>query len=382
MADIVFNHTGDMSPDFFTTLCLHEPRIDDNIKNWKGGSIRDDIPNLSPRVTVINAKKPMRQYNKEPNLYAVYNLHVLDGSDTIMRAVTDTRLSRIVLAHSNTLVPGATLILKDFAVVSCTSPSATWKKIILIKDMSWRIAPNYNMAPVRSGMTPSPPQERPVKKIKSEEEEDNEVKSCRIAWRALHKAERESQVVFTHPVLDQPEIYIWNTMMNAEVKSDDIHKGEWILDPNLCKEWMDEFDPKKFIRDDSSEEYVRYPDDGLGPFRPNCECVQQYQLTHCALQTVPVWTMDGEALLTAGQGRCYADEYNAIFREAECWDDLPNNSKRWCCYFWYATNIFSLRGQCQKLPDCVVYEIRKTYPNEKGRKYTGFKSKEERSSGV
>jgi hypothetical protein len=71
----------------------------------------------------------------------VYKLHIMDGSETLIRAVTDTSLSKIVHGHSESLLPGATLLLKDYQILSIASEGPTWRKIIVIKDMSWRISP-------------------------------------------------------------------------------------------------------------------------------------------------------------------------------------------------------------------------------------------------
>jgi hypothetical protein len=52
---------------------------------------------------------------------------------------------------------------------------------------------------------------------------------------------------------------------------------------------------------------------------------------------------------------------------------MENNHKRFLLYWYYATNIYSIRGSGNRkyLPDCLVAAIRDLYPSKDG-KYTGF----------
>lgn len=369
MTDIVVDHNGDASPDFVTDVVLYG--LMKNVKYWDNGKIKNDIPILFPRVVVVKNQVDMRSYGIEPNLHAVMELFVMDGSETLIRAVTDTRLSKIVRESCQTLVPGSTLILKDFLILSMGSLGSTIRKIIVIREMSWRVPPKHNLAPVRSGLTPSPPlqKRRPAKKPKTPAaaKDHPEFKTTRLAWRALHKLEGDTlPIVFTRPVLDQPEIYIWNKMMNAECTETDLHIGSWIVDPNSRKDWVEEFGPKKpggipgEINSDGSDDEVEYFD---GNFPCNCQCSTEYDFTKCVLDACGVPSLDFEYLLTVGKERCVADGHREIFRAAETWDDLPNNSKRWCCYFWYNVNVFQLRGcKSNEIPACVVSSIRGYFP--------------------
>jgi len=383
MADIVIDHHGDGSPDFITDLILYDRERD--IKYWEGGLIRQELPNLCPRVVVIKAEKELRNFGKEPNLYSVFKFHVMDGSETLIRAVTDTGLSKVVAQHSQSLLPGATLLLKDYQVLSMQSAGPTWRKILVIKDMSWRVPPGYNLAPVRSGLTPSPQAIPPAKKKQKFDADADNVKTFRLSWRALHKVEREALVVFTVPLLDQPDIYIWNKMMNAEAKDSAFNNGDWIQDPISRRDWMEEFDPKKFVvnQEVNSDEEEAAEIHALGQTEnePDCECVKIHDFEACVLRTFPVLLLNQDDLFSVGQDRCTRDEYSDVFNEANGWNNLPNNSKRWCCYFWYSTNAFHVRGKCSKLPKCVTNAIRFQYPDAH-RRYTGFKTKESRYYGT
>ena len=43
-------------------------------------------------------------------------------------------------------------------------------------------------------------------------------------------------------------------------------------------------------------------------------------------------------------------------------------------YWWYATNVYSLcgKGNRGKLPDCLEYAIKKTYPEPEGVAYSQY----------
>jgi len=147
---------------------------------------------------------------------------------------------------------------------------------------------------------------------------------------------------------------------------------------------MEEYDPKKFVvsdPDSEDEEAAEVKALGETHLVSNCECVKIHDFDQCVLRTFPVLLLDQSTLLSAGQDRCTSDHYSDIFRDANNWDNLPNNSKRWCCYFWYSINVFHVRGRCEKLPTCVTEAVRYQYPNDHGERYTGFKSKASRYYG-
>ena len=51
-----------------------------------------------------------------------------------------------------------------------------------------------------------------------------------------------------------------------------------------------------------------------------------------------------------------------------------NKQKRFMLYWWYATNIYSITGQHNrgKLPDCLEYAIKATYPETKSEDFVGY----------
>ena len=55
-------------------------------------------------------------------------------------------------------------------------------------------------------------------------------------------------------------------------------------------------------------------------------------------------------------------------------DRMQNSDKRFLLYWWWAVNIFAIRGQGMhcKLPECIMRRIQKMYPNPPGVPYTGF----------
>jgi hypothetical protein len=72
----------------------------------------------------------------------------------------------------------------------------------------------------------------------------------------------------------------------------------------------------------------------------------------------------------------------------ECWfldvadvTMLPNRKKRNIMYWWYATNVYSIRGCGHRgeLPLCLVQAIRAAYPEADGN-YRGHRRAAHRSS--
>ena len=56
-------------------------------------------------------------------------------------------------------------------------------------------------------------------------------------------------------------------------------------------------------------------------------------------------------------------------------EQMDNKHKRFLLYWWWAVNIFAIRGKGMRseLPACIVRRIREKYPNPKDEPYTGFK---------
>ena len=54
---------------------------------------------------------------------------------------------------------------------------------------------------------------------------------------------------------------------------------------------------------------------------------------------------------------------------------MTNSKKRNLLYFWFANNVYSICGKSnrKKIQGCLVYAIRKCYPNEDG-KYTNYEN--------
>ena len=44
-------------------------------------------------------------------------------------------------------------------------------------------------------------------------------------------------------------------------------------------------------------------------------------------------------------------------------------------------NVFGIKGECKRLPNCFIDMVQKQYPNPKGEFFTGYKSKADRTVG-
>ena len=66
-----------------------------------------------------------------------------------------------------------------------------------------------------------------------------------------------------------------------------------------------------------------------------------------------------------------ADKYYATTMPVEA---MANNLKRNLLYWYYATEVYHVRGWLDRkpLPTCLVFCIRFIYPNDKGERYVGF----------
>jgi hypothetical protein len=108
-----------------------------------------------------------------------------------------------------------------------------------------------------------------------------------------------------------------------------------------------------------------------------CRCVSEFGLCQCVGETFPVDEMNVHDIFTSCQ--CLLDALRSS--EFVDWDSLSPSHKRWCLYWWYAVNIFGVRGERRPLPNCIVNTVRQAYPNINGDAFTGFKASVERANG-
>jgi hypothetical protein len=127
-------------------------------------------------------------------------------------------------------------------------------------------------------------------------------------------------------------------------------------------------DPQAF--DDKDFEPPPAPDKPCSYGSRRCS-VYGLDFRRCICDKIPVADQD----LASIMGSCPFVTHDSV-------DDLANNEKSNILYWWYATNVFLICGKKQRglLPDCLVYAIRRRYPNQKGIKYVGFREWEDDSS--
>ena len=152
MTDLQMDHHGDASPDLVTEWILYPHKDRANVKYWEGGILKNDLVNLSPRMIVLKAKRDMVTYGKDTTKkYCVYKLHCMDGSETLIRAVTDTRMSFFL--EVNDMIPGSTIMLQEYDLLVMNSCGDTKRVIVLIKELTWRHPPGVN-TPLPVGFSP------------------------------------------------------------------------------------------------------------------------------------------------------------------------------------------------------------------------------------
>jgi hypothetical protein len=125
-----------------------------------------------------------------------------------------------------------------------------------------------------------------------------------------------------------------------------------------------------------SSESENEEDDG------QCKCEKHFEFKQCNLRQYPIANIFKSSLMESCSHRCTSKEQTTLLAEAKSWDILPNNTKRWCLYFWYAYNVLQIRGCCLPLPHCVETAIKNEYPNPVGVGYTGYKSRAERANNL
>jgi hypothetical protein len=56
-------------------------------------------------------------------------------------------------------------------------------------------------------------------------------------------------------------------------------------------------------------------------------------------------------------------------------DNMQSNHKRNLIYWWYATNIYFICGRHNRaeLPECLVWDVRRHFPNKPGMPYKGYR---------
>jgi len=312
----------DASPGFVASL-LHgnfqSPDIYDSVE--KGGDICTDEYGCvaSPVPGSLVAK--MIWINKEVRNYrgkhavSVVTMVLLDGDYNAFKATFDSGLSgRFV---EDEYLPGATVVLKRFTVLPMrdTADESTARAIVFVKDFAMMEGPSLADYDVDWDMP-------------SVIEPD---------FRRMHVDSAVVEKVATGYLIATQALPV----------------NDW-----LVRTFGDATGKKRGHANEEENE--------------DCDCVKKFGYVTCMKDTYPVERLS------------VTDLYEQVYKRlhghvsASSFDGMEPNHKRWCFYWWYAINMFHVRGRAEPLPTCFCNYVKGKYPNKEGKPYVGFKTTDQR----
>jgi hypothetical protein len=311
---------------------------------------------------VVRSSVVERKYSEVVGNVEVYKFVLMDGSGSLFKAVTNSCLARSLCKYN--VKPGSSLVVYDYELIWMQGfHEHEFRFVMLINKCSWI-----------NGPIDSTDLGREVKSVP--------ITLCLIA---VDIVEKESIVVFTLPIDDHPERYVWGHRINKCCTLRQLADGGWIMEASTRNQWMAFISPLLTADEDAAanKDLSAICDVASWDMEPQspvvdakeCKCVLDFGLCQCVCSTFPVDEMDVNDIYRSCASRLDALRSNTNIVD---WNDLSASHKRWCVYWWYAVNIFGIRGGATPLPPCLLSAVRKMYPNAKGVLYTGFKTSAER----
>ncbi|CAB9507543.1 hypothetical protein SEMRO_310_G114140.1 [Seminavis robusta] len=242
MTDLYSDSYDDAPPDFLTDLVLHgEEKVQTKYVH-KNGSIRIlEGGDNRPRFTVLTFERETRSYPNTGIHFTVWVMQLLDGSYSIIKAVTDTSLAKWL--EGKEMMSGCTLIVPDFRIVRLqTGDEMSTKMIMLIKDCGWVYPPDVDLPYVG-------PQEkaRPWGQI-FDEEENFRAPSRRITHfyhGTIEKNMKYGHLIFTEERRESRQAHRWNSYVRSDVLRSEYSEGHWIMSGDTRKCWDQRMNDKK-----------------------------------------------------------------------------------------------------------------------------------------
>ncbi|CAB9516117.1 hypothetical protein SEMRO_762_G198610.1 [Seminavis robusta] len=370
MLDLYSDSYDNASPDFLTDLFLYgEDKVTTKFMH-KNGSLDVLCGNHNrPRFTILTCKRETRSYPKDGwngMHFTVLVMQLMDGSNTMIKDVTDTCLSSFVEARAIKLVPGSTIIVPDFRIVRMTDNFAGFcanRMIMLIKDFGWIYPPQVDMPYVSAR-----DQLRPISQVFSEVHEfkQKERKICFILRKTADKNSHQACLLF---MVSRKDMSDGRTVF-VQVDEESFARGDWIQDFKTKFDWVKKFAVKKKkpianVWEDSEEE------------EDECQCKKKFIYTECIAKQYPHESVDKDQIIETFSPFCEAP--HKLDGNME-WDEVKDATQRWCLYKHYHSNFFrNSEGNCQPLSWCVEKYIKKACFPADG-KFTGFKSSKKRAA--
>jgi len=358
----------DASFDFITKLVMASSGKLLFTSSDANGSLDIDS---TPKLLLVKSRNEKRKYGACE--VTIYKFLLMDRSGSILKAQTDTCMSRI-LADKD-IMHSSLLTITDYSVVWMVCPEVYhWKAVMILKQFTW-----------------SPPTTTPIFTIG--------LLSSNLDW-----VDKESRVTF---MVDK---YIPESERSKEECPSDVSKypfpvrscddneirnGKWIRKYRTKQQWysycvaIETAHQNKSSDDDSSvascgnskpkkstdeQSSVSSLGDNEGNEEKECGCVTDFAFNECIVKTHPVTRVNKFELFLSASHRVKGET------SADKWKLLSPSHKRWCLYWWYAVNVYQIRSAARPLPACLLDHVCDRYPNLDGKpEYTGFKSSTERA---
>jgi hypothetical protein len=138
----------------------------------------------------------------------------MDGSGTLFRAATNSCLSNSLCKFCVKI--GSSLIVYDYELVWMQGfHDHEFRFVMLINKCTWKNRP-----------TDCQDLGRPVKSV-----------HINICMFSVDKVDKESIVVFTLPINDHPERYVWNHLVSKACTFGQLEDGAWIAELATQFQW-------------------------------------------------------------------------------------------------------------------------------------------------
>ncbi|CAB9526467.1 hypothetical protein SEMRO_1834_G300500.1 [Seminavis robusta] len=237
----ILKHHNDASPDWVTDMILRK-EDDPPIKKFEEDGYMSIHADREPRLIVMDSWKIERSYGRSSNTLktTVYEMVLMDGSETLIKAVTNSGLS--LLLKNTGVITGSTLIIKDFVVLHhSTGNDCTFKKCLLLKNFSWKLPPDLPIKePVGAGIQPIARRLTYARQTNVVDTEEKTPHSICYDLTAISNCRRSGEIVFTQPVfLDESNVPSQDKLVNVGHGYQEFASGEWILHMPTRGEWID-----------------------------------------------------------------------------------------------------------------------------------------------
>lgn len=274
------------------------------------------------KVTLLQVKKEVRNFGGARTPATVFKLVVMDGSQYVFLCTLNTGRSP---RFSNVdLNPGATLVLSDYKWFTLEPPSLRdgymTRSFCLVNKIDVQCGPKIG-----------------------EWTSDDET-AVTIEYTSVHIDENvidyvmdKAYVVFTYPVSQTKNgDYILGLMSKGDIK-----KAMFISDDQTRRSFLD----KKKKRSLENTPPRKPPLNG----KEECTCDDHGHMV-CVLQTFPLKDVDVDDLFNQVEDRMK-------IMAAVSFESLTSTHQRWAFYWWYAINVFHIRGMRKPLPSCFLQEF-------------------------